>query len=106
MGYMGNGWRLHASGLYQGRKKFSGRCNVIESLQWGSRGGKNSAVSVDHTRGGTAGGLVYSNSTVTVTLFGASAGIWDFIRYRLVTRESSSIDLYTNVPFVSLLSVS
>jgi hypothetical protein len=50
-------------------------------------------------------GPVYSNVTVTVTFFGASAGIWDFCRYRLVMRGFSSFDLYTNVRFVSLDSV-
>jgi hypothetical protein len=42
---------------------------------------------------------------VTVIFVGASAGIWDFFRYRLVMRELSSIAAYTKVPFVSLLSV-
>ena len=51
-------------------------------------------------------GPVYSNSTVTVIFFGTSAGIWDFIRYRLVMRGFSAFGLYTKVPFVSLVSVS
>lgn len=32
----------------------------------------------------TRSGPVYSNATVTVIVFSASAGIWDFIRYKLV----------------------
>jgi hypothetical protein len=46
---------------------------------------------------------LYSKSTVTVIFVGiVFAGIWDFFKYALVMRESSSFDLYTNVRFVVL----
>ena len=50
-------------------------------------------------------GMLYSKVIETLILFGASAGICDFCRYRLVMTALSSTDTYTKVPFVSLLSV-
>ena len=49
-------------------------------------------------------GMLYSKVIETLILFGASAGICDFCRYRLVMTALSSTDTYTKVPFVSLLS--
>ncbi len=50
-------------------------------------------------------GMLYSKVIGALSLLGASAGMCDFCRYRLVMAALSSTDTYTRVPYVSLLSV-